>query len=90
MIGKSNAYTKKAAKSGLEPGRSHGPRKMRLTAALLTLACLAACGGVQTVSERSLARDDEWRQRQGGTGRPGDHARHGAGTPAEQLARTGR
>jgi hypothetical protein len=37
---------------------------MRLTAALLTLACLAACGGVQTLSERSLARDDEWRQRQ--------------------------
>ena len=37
---------------------------MRLTVALLTLACLAACDGVQTVSERSPARDDEWRQRQ--------------------------
>ena len=35
---------------------------MRLTAALLTLVCLAACGGVQTVSEHSPARDDEWRQ----------------------------
>jgi hypothetical protein len=37
---------------------------MRLTAVLLALACLAACGGVQTVSEHSPARDDEWRQRQ--------------------------
>jgi outer membrane biogenesis lipoprotein LolB len=37
---------------------------MRLTAVLLTLACLAACGGVQTMPEHSSARDDEWRQRQ--------------------------
>ena len=38
---------------------------MRLAAALLTLVCLSACGGVQDVSERSLARgDDEGRQRQ--------------------------
>jgi hypothetical protein len=38
---------------------------MRLTPALLTLACLAAaCGGVLTVSEHSPAHDDEWRQRQ--------------------------
>ena len=37
---------------------------MHLTAALLTLACLAAYGGVLTVSEHSPARDDEWRQRQ--------------------------
>jgi hypothetical protein len=37
---------------------------MRLTAALLTLVFLAACGGVQTASELSLARGDEWRQRQ--------------------------
>jgi hypothetical protein len=37
---------------------------MRLTTALLTLACLAACSGEQTMTEPSLARDDEWRQRQ--------------------------
>jgi hypothetical protein len=38
---------------------------IRLSAAVLTLACLAACSGVQTVPEPSLARhDDEWRQRQ--------------------------
>ena len=38
---------------------------MRLTPALLTLACLAAAsGGALTVSEHSPARDDEWRQRQ--------------------------
>ena len=36
---------------------------MRLTAALLTLVCLAACGGVQTASEHSLTRDDEGRLR---------------------------
>jgi hypothetical protein len=40
------------------------PRKPTEAHQLLTLACLAACGGVQTVSERSPARDDEWRQRQ--------------------------
>jgi hypothetical protein len=38
---------------------------IRLTSTLLTQACLAACSGVQTVTEPSLARhDDEWRQRQ--------------------------
>jgi len=37
---------------------------MRLTAALLTLSCLAACSGVQNVTDPSLARDDDkWRQR---------------------------
>ena len=38
---------------------------MRLTAALLTVACLVACGMAQTQSEQALSRyDDEWRQRQ--------------------------
>jgi outer membrane biogenesis lipoprotein LolB len=37
---------------------------MRLTAALLTLACLTACDAVQTVSEHSPTRDDQWRQHQ--------------------------
>jgi hypothetical protein len=31
---------------------------------LLTLTCLTACDGVQTVSELSPARDDGWRHRQ--------------------------
>jgi hypothetical protein len=36
---------------------------MRLTAALLTVACLTACSEVQTVTGHSQARDDnEWRQ----------------------------
>ena len=38
---------------------------MRLTAALLIVACLVACGLAQTQSEHALVRyDDEWRQRQ--------------------------
>jgi hypothetical protein len=38
---------------------------MRLTAALLTVACLVACSMAQSQSEHSLVRyDDEWRQRQ--------------------------
>jgi hypothetical protein len=64
---------------------------MRLTVALLSLACLAACDGAQTMSEHPPARDDEWRQRlveldaqaiMQGMGR---HA-----NAREQLARTGR
>jgi hypothetical protein len=80
-----------APDGSLEPGRSHGPRKMRLTAALLTLACLAACGGVQTVSERSSARDDEWRQRQAELDAQAImQGMAQARQQAEQLARTGR
>jgi len=64
---------------------------MRLTAVLLTLACLAACGGVQTMSEPSLARqDDEWRQRQ--VELDAQAIMQGiaqARQRAEQLARTG-
>jgi hypothetical protein len=38
---------------------------IRLSAAVLTLACLGACSVVRTVTEPSLACDDnEWRQRQ--------------------------
>ena len=38
---------------------------MRMTALLLMLAVLAACGAEQTQSEQALVRyDDEWRQRQ--------------------------
>jgi hypothetical protein len=38
---------------------------MRLTAVLLILACVAACGVEQTQSEHALVRyDNEWRQRQ--------------------------
>ena len=38
---------------------------MRMTALLLMLAVLAACGSEQTQSEHALVRyDDEWRQRQ--------------------------
>jgi hypothetical protein len=37
---------------------------MRMTALLLMLAVLAACGAEQTQSEHALVRyDDEWRQR---------------------------
>ena len=80
-----------APDGSLEPGRSHGPRKMRLTAALLTLACLAACGVVQTVSERSPARDDEWRQRQAELDAQAImQGMAQARQRAEQLARTGR
>jgi hypothetical protein len=64
---------------------------MRLTAALLTLACLAACSGVQTVSERSLARDDEWLQRQAELDAQAImQGMAQARQQAEQLARTGR
>jgi hypothetical protein len=38
---------------------------MRLIAALLTVACLVACGMTQTQSEHALlGYDDEWRQQQ--------------------------
>ena len=80
-----------APDGSLEPGRSHGLRKMRLTTALLTLACLAACGGVQTVSERSPARDDEWRKRQAELDAQAImQGMAQARQRAEQLARTGR
>ena len=65
---------------------------MRLTPALLTLACLAAaCGGAQTMSEHSPAHDDEWRQRQAAL--DAQVIMQGmaqARQRAEQLARTGR
>ena len=80
-----------APDGSLEPSRSHGLRRMRLTAALLTLACLAACGGVQTVSERSPARDDEWRQRQAELDAQAImQGMAQARQRVEQLARTGR
>jgi formate dehydrogenase assembly factor FdhD len=38
---------------------------MRPIIALLTVACLAACGATQSESEHALVRhDDEWRQQQ--------------------------
>ena len=37
---------------------------IRLTATLLSLACMAASSGAQTVTEPSLARYDAWRQGQ--------------------------
>ena len=47
------------------PGSIDGMPTMTLFAALLSIACLAACGSVQTQSEHALVRyDDEWRQRQ--------------------------
>jgi hypothetical protein len=62
-----------------------------LTAALLTLACLVACGEVQTVSEHSPARDDEWRQRQAELDAQAImQGMAQARQRAEQLARTGR
>jgi polyphosphate kinase 2 len=72
--------------------RSRADVAIRLTAALLTLVCLAACNGVQTVIEPSLARhDDEWRQRQA---EPDTQAimqgMEQARQRAEQLVRTGR
>ena len=80
-----------APDGSLEPGRSDGPRKLRLTAALLTLVCLAACGGVQTASEYSLARGDEWRQRQAELDAQAImQGMAQARQRAEQLARTGR
>jgi len=65
--------------------------RMRLTAALLTLVCLAACGGV-TVSEHSLARgEDEGRQRQVELNAQAImQGMAQARQRAEQLARTGR
>jgi hypothetical protein len=64
---------------------------MRLTAALLTLACLTACDGVQTVSEHSQTRDDEWRQRQAELDAQAImQGMAQARQRAEQLARTGR
>ena len=64
---------------------------MRLIAALLTLVCLAACGGGQTVSERSSARDDEWRQRQAELDAQAImQGMAQARQRAEQLARAGR
>jgi outer membrane biogenesis lipoprotein LolB len=64
---------------------------MRLTAALLTLACLAACSGVQTVTEPSLARDDEWRQHQAELDAQAImQGMAQARQRAEQLAHTGR
>jgi cell division protein ZapA (FtsZ GTPase activity inhibitor) len=64
---------------------------MRLPAALLILACLTTCDRVQTVSEHSPARNDEWRQRQAELDAQAimqgmTQARH----RAEKLARTGR
>ena len=64
---------------------------MRLTAALLTLACLAACDGVQTVTEPSLARDDEWQPRQAELDAQAImQGMAQARQRAERLARTGR
>ena len=64
---------------------------MRLTPALLTLACLAAYGGVPTVSEHSPARDDEWRQRQAALDAQAImQGMAQARQRAEQLTRTGR
>ena len=64
---------------------------MRLTAALLTLACLAACDGVQTVSEHPAVRDDEGRQRQAELDAQAImQGMAQARQRAEQLARTGR
>ena len=64
---------------------------MRLAAALLTLVWLAACGGVQDVSEHSLARgDDEGRQRQVELNAQAImQGMAQARQRAEQLARTG-
>ena len=66
--------------------------RMRLAAALLTLVCLAACGGVQAVPEHSLARgDDEGRQRQVELNAQAImQGMAQARQRAEQLARTGR
>jgi hypothetical protein len=50
-----------------------------------------ACGGVQTVSEHSPARDDEWRQRQAELDAQAImQGMAQARQRAEQLARTGR
>jgi len=76
----------------LEPSRSLMDfGRMRLAAALLTLVCLSACGGV-TVSEHAPTRgDDEGRQRQ--VVLDAQAIQQGmaqARQRAEQLARTGR
>ena len=65
---------------------------MRLTAALLTLSCLAACSGVQGVTDPSLARDDDkWRQRQAELDAQAImQGMAQARQRAEQLAHTGR
>ena len=64
---------------------------MRLTTALLTLACLVACGGVQTMSEHSPAHDDEWRQHQAELDAQAImQGMAQARQRAEQLAHTGR
>ena len=64
---------------------------MRLTAALLTLACLAACSGVQIMTEASLTRDDEWRPRQAELDAQAImQGMAQARQRAERLARTGR
>jgi hypothetical protein len=55
---------------------------------MLTLACLAACSGAQTVSQ---ARDDEWRQGQAELDAQAImQGMAQARQRAEQLARTGR
>ena len=66
--------------------------RMRLAAALLTLVCLSACGGVQDVSEHSLARgDDEGRRRQVELNAQAImQGMAQARQRAKQLARTGR
>ena len=64
---------------------------MRLTAALLTLACLTACDEVRTVSELSPARNDEWRQGQAELDAQAImQGMAQARQRAEQLAHTGR
>jgi hypothetical protein len=53
---------------------------MSTTVAALSVACLAACGFVQTHSLPSLVNyDDEWRRRQAVFGCGGNHTGHGAG-----------
>jgi len=64
---------------------------MRVTAALLTLVCLAACGGVQTAPEHLARGDDEGRQRQVELNAQAImQGMAQARQRAEQLARTGR
>ena len=63
---------------------------MRVTAALLTLVCLAACG-VQTAPEHLARGDDEGRQRQVELNAQAImQGMAQARQRAEQLARTGR
>ena len=66
----------------LEPSRSlRDFGRMRLAAALLTLVCLSACGGVRPCPSMRRLRRRRGAAAPGGAGRPGDPARHGAGTP---------